>query len=134
MNYNGGLDTNTEWGLFLRELIFDLFEDQKPEEITFMKYSEIRKQNKLCDNYVVFLGYWDFYRKGKMLAEPLAGDLLRASAYKRYNIPVHVYSKKEKKQITMVDHHGSHRIRNFNSLMEFLDDSYGYSVCLVIDD
>lgn len=128
MNYNGGLDTNTEWGLFLRELIFDLFEDQKPEDITFMKYSEIRKQNKLCDNYVVFLGYWDFYRKGKMLAEPLAGDLLRASAYKRYNIPVHVYSKKEKKQITMVDQHGSHRIRNFNSLMEFLDDSYGYSV------
>lgn len=28
----------------------------------------------------------------------------------------------------MVDQHGSHRIRNFNSLMEFLDDSYGYSV------
>lgn len=132
MNYNGGLDTNTEWSLFLREIIFDLFDERKPEEISFMKYSVIRKQDKLCDDFVVFLGYWDYYRNGELFVEPLAGDLLRASAYKRYNIPVHVNKIKERKQITVVDQRDSHRIRNFNSMMEFLDDSYGEFVS--VDD
>ena len=120
MSYNGGLDTNTEFSLFLRSILFDLFGDKKPEEISFLTYNELRKRNRLCDTYMVFVGSWDVYHKGQLLPEPLASDLLRASTYKRFNIPVYKKYTQTSMQMVLADYSESHHIKNYDSLHEHL--------------
>lgn len=129
MNYNGGLDTNTEFSLFLRSILFDLFGDKKPEEISFLTYNELRKRNRLCDTYMVFVGSWDVNQKGQLLPEPLASDLLRASTYKRFNIPVYKKYTQTSMQMVLADYTESHHIKNYDSLHNHLINLYTPMVC-----
>ena len=108
--------------------MFDLMEDRRPEEIHFNMYNEIRKRNRLCDSYMVFLGYWDVQRKGRMIYEPLAVDLLRASAYKRLDIAVHKKKERTLKQMVIGDREGGRTMKNADSFMSFLQEQYGSTV------
>lgn len=110
--------------MFFRKLVYDLLGDRRPEEISFIHYNELRKQNKLCDSYAVFLGSWDIQRKGMMIGEPIAMDLLRAAAYKHLDIAVHEKKLLKKQLVVSV----GKAIENAEDFMKYLKETYASKV------
>lgn len=77
---------------------------------------------------MIFLGNWDYTNKGHIIHEPLAGDVLRASAYKQLGIAIHKKRLRKKKQMILVDRKGTHQIKNFDTLYNHLGETYGSMV------
>ena len=100
--------------------MLDSFLPKRRPQIIDRNNETLFTNGKLCPRFLVLMRSWDDAGTGRFFGEPLAGDMLRAAAYKRARFNPVMKKEGERLQVLLLNRDKKRVILNFSVLLRAL--------------
>lgn len=113
--------TPDSWTAELLSLYLDTFPAGRRPSYLFPR----KRGEKVCDRGMVVAKAWETRGTGSFIGEPLAADLLRAAAYRKFGWAFHGKGKGEKVEGILIKRLGKRKLLNHDEVLKSLQNEFG---------